>query len=258
MYNDTFNLFLSVLCLSLIKEWWWALLVAANCYFQNHAVGPIILFVVLLYARVALPCTGWRRIYFLVLGAAVGVSFAYWISGGAGAFFLGDRFEIYRASVSYWLKDGFMPTWGFGQFAGYSNEIQRAFQIGGTQRWLSLHSDHLQMLLELGPILFLTWCYLWIDLLTEAWQGNHKREYLALWLLWVFAVYNFPFRMPLFNFLFGHICWRVFHGARLSVGTARGCTVADEDESGAVPWDYGLGTAFKEDDDRSGSSPVYH
>lgn len=113
-------------------------------------------------------------------------------------FSIPDRLEFYKYSIDFFLEYiNLLSGAGIGSFQIFGVAIQRTNGLSLDQLWMSMHSDWLQLIFELGFLGSALVLYVYLDSLYR----SDTPTKIALVGAGVFALFYFPLQIPVVLFL---------------------------------------------------------
>jgi hypothetical protein len=183
-------------CLLPLCSWYIWLLVSLVVFLQNGSTPYLVLGLEFFISMVWI----WRwRWQYIILSCGVGVVVCFfWFS--PSMYVDRIRFEYYEMIVPFWWEwvNPFIGS-GWFSFETLSMVMQKltGYYLDKRQGWLSVHSDFLQMLMELGVIGFsLSMWVLFDSLYHSNWKLRGAIAGIAAW-----ALFYFPLRFPVILFI---------------------------------------------------------
>lgn len=191
--NPSTNAAMIVLCLPYCRKWWMWLLTLCVMITQQGATAWL-MFAAILLVTAARHLN--KTLISVSMSGSAGLVGTLWFTK-PHFFIFSDRWDEYKLAYRF-FREFANPVFGFGlgTFQVLGPAMQKWDSRPVTEVWMSLHSDWLQLIFELG----LLGASLGIWLLLDAYLQADRKTRLLLIASSLFGLFYFPMQIPLVAF----------------------------------------------------------
>lgn len=196
IWNPSLNAAFSVWLLGPYGGWQLALLTLVQVVFMQSGASAFVLLLLVVSWHLR-----WKK---LLLGAVSGVAYLSW--SGIHAFVEPNRMAFYKAVWTYWREHANpLVGYSFGSYQATAYYIQQTMDYHREGLWLSVHSDWLQLLFELGFIGLALAIWLFVDLI----RCSREFDRFLVVGFGIVALVFFPCQSPIWLFLMMAMCMKL-------------------------------------------------
>lgn len=191
--NPSTNAALIVMCLPYCRKWWMWILTLMVVLEQGGATAYLMLSAILL---VTLYRHSTKRVISLTVLLGLGLALLTW-HVRPSFFYIADRWDEYQLAAHFWWEN--INPWmgaGLGTFQVLGPAMQKWAGRSTLEVWMSLHSDWLQTIFELGLVGLVLSIWLLFDSIKRA---DHSTR-ISLFSACLFGLFYFPMQIPLVTF----------------------------------------------------------